>query len=249
MNICIFDTETTSLDNPFCYNIGYVIVNSKTWKPLIKREFVVEQVWHNLPLFESAYYAEKRPLYVQAMRARKVTMDKFGYICAQMRRDFKQNDVCGAYAYNSAFDEKVFNFNCDWFKCINPFDEIPIFDIRGYVHEFLVNLVYKKICEEHKYFTDTGNYSTTAETVYRIMFDKHDFIEDHTALSDAEIELDILFECVQAGAMLGNEYKAKRSIERTVPKMLHIKSREQGDYYFMYEKIRINKERTEITLK
>ena len=249
MNICIFDTETTSLDKPFCYNIGYVIVNSATWETLVKREFVVEQVWHNLPLFESAYYAEKRPLYVQAMRARKVTMDKFGYICAQMRRDFKQFDVRGAYAYNSAFDEKVFNFNCDWFKCINPFDEIPIFDIRGYVHEFLVNLVYKKVCEEHNYFTDTGNYSTTAETVYRIMFDKHDFIEDHTALSDALIESNILCECVWAGAELGNDYKAKRSIPRTISRTLHIKTAEQTDYYFDYEKIRINKERTEITLK
>ena len=27
MNICVFDTETTSLNKPFAYNIGYTILN------------------------------------------------------------------------------------------------------------------------------------------------------------------------------------------------------------------------------
>lgn len=248
MNICIFDTETTGLDKPFCYNIGYIIADENGEK-LVEREFVVEQIWHNLPLFESAYYAEKRPLYVQAMRARSVKLDKFGYICAQMRRDFKMYEVGAAYAFNSPFDEKVFNFNCDWFKCLNPFDEIPIFDIRGLVHNFLVNDFYKKICDEHEYYTETGNYSTTAETVYRVLFDKHDFIEDHTALSDAQIEKEILFECFEAGAEIGTDYKAFRSIDRPQEKTLHIRTIEQTDYYFDYKSIRINKTKTEITLK
>lgn len=249
MNICIFDTETTSLEKPFCYNIGYVIYDSETAEKLIAREFVIEQVWHNLPLFESAYYANKRPLYVQAMRARKVIMNKFGYVCAQMRRDFKQFDVHSAYAFNSAFDEKVFNFNCDWFKCINPFDEVPIFDIRGYVHEFIVDNEYKEFCEEYKRFTENGNYSTTAETVFQFVTGDTDFEEAHTALNDAEIETAILFICLDRGAVLGHDYKAKRSIERPQEKTLHIKTAEQTDYYFDYFKIRINKDKTEIVLK
>lgn len=248
MNICIFDTETTSLDKPFCYNIGYVIANEHG-ETIIEREFVVEQIWHNLPLFQSAYYASKRPLYVQAMRSRLARMDKFGYICAQMRRDFKQYEVSAAYAFNSSFDENVFEFNCDWFKCINPFDEIPIYDIRGYVHHWLISEKYKRFCEENERFSDTGNYSTTAETVYQYISGFHDFEEDHTALSDARIETDILTACVNAGATLGVDYKAKQSISRTISRTLHIRTAEQTDYYFDYEKIRINKERTEITLK
>ena len=248
MNITIFDTETTSLDKPFCYNIGYVIVNDKG-ETLIEREFIVEQVWHNLPLFESAYYANKRPLYVQAMRARAVKMDKFGYICAQMRRDFKNFEVSAAYAFNSAFDEKVFAYNCDWFKCLNPFDEIPIYDIRGYVHNSLISDKYKQFCENNSRFSDTGNYSTTAETVYQYITGLHDFEEAHTALNDAQIETTILFACIKAGASLGVDYKAKRSIPRAIERTLHVRTAEQTDYYFDYSKIRINKERTEIVLK
>ena len=249
MNICIFDTETTSLEKPFCYNVGYIIMNTETRETILKREYVIEQIWHNLPLFESAYYANKRPLYVQAMRSKRVIMEKFGYVCAQMRRDFKNLEVSGAYAFNSAFDEKVFNFNCDWFKCINPFDNVPIFDIRGYVHHFMITDEYKTFCEQNNRFSDTGNYSTTAETVFQYVTKQIDFEEAHTALNDAEIEAKILVWCFEHGAEVDHDYKAFRSIPRVIEKTLHIRTAEQTDYYFDYTKIRINKDKTEITLK
>ena len=150
MNIVVFDTETTSLEKPFCYNIGYIIADATTKQILLKRDYVVEQIWHNLPLFSSAYYANKRKLYVSAMRGKRAILEKFGYICRQMSRDFSALNVEYAYAFNSPFDDKVFSFNCDWFKCNNPFDTIPILDIRGYAHNFLVNNQYKEFCEEYK---------------------------------------------------------------------------------------------------
>ena len=248
MSIVVFDTETTSLDKPFCYNIGYIILTDDG-TPLLRHDFVVEQIWHNLPLFSSAYYAEKRPLYIERMKKRVAVMDKFGYICQRMRREFKQCEVAYAYAYNSNFDERVFNFNTDWFKCINPFDELPVLDIRGNVHQFLVNDTFKEWCEKHNEFTDSGNYSTTAETLMRYISGQTDFTEEHTALSDSEIEAEILFSTIERGAVLGQSYATLRSIERKQEKQLHIKTAEQTDYYFDYSKIRINKDKTEIVLK
>jgi len=250
MNICIFDTETTSLEKPFCYNIGYVILNADNWSELCRRSYVVEQVWHNLPLFSTAYYAEKRPLYVADMRAHNTIMDKFGYICRQMTRDFNLYFVDTAFAYNSPFDEKVFDFNCDWFKCNNPFDTVNIKDIRGFAHQFLVNDSFKQFCEEHEYFTETGNYSTTAETMYRYVSENTDFIEAHTALYDAIIEAGILNACVENGADLNRNYAAYRSIERPQKKTLRvIPANSDTEYQFDYYKIRINKDKTKITLQ
>ena len=249
MNICVFDTETTSLDKPFCYNVGYVILDADSWGELCRRSYVVEQIWHNLPLFSTAYYAEKRPLYVADMRAHTTIMDKFGYICRQMARDFNLYSVYTAFAYNSPFDEKVFDFNCDWFKCNNPFDTVAIKDIRGFAHYFLVDDVFKQFCEEHEYFTETGNYSTTAETMYKYISENTDFIEAHTALDDAIIEAGILNACVENGADLNRNYAAFRSIERPQKKTLHIIPADSDEVYqFEYTKIRINKDKTKITL-
>lgn len=249
MNIVIFDTETTSLNKPFCYNIGYCIMNVESRKTLVERDFVVEQVWHNLPLFSTAYYADKRPIYVEAMRKHETIMDKYGYICQTMRRDFKKYEVESAYAYNSPFDDKVFAYNCDWFKCNNPFDTIPIYDIRGYAHNFIVGEDYIKFCEENSLFTETGNYSTTAENMYRFLWNDMNFIEAHTALADSRIEAEILFECFNLGAEVGVNYEVKRTIERKTTKTLEVIDKEKTSHYFEYEKIRINGAKTKIILK
>lgn len=216
MTIVVFDTETTSLEKPFCYNIGYCIIDTEEWNTLCRKEFVVEQIWHNTALFSSAYYADKRPRYVANMRAKKIRMMKYGYITQEMIRDFEKFNVEYAFAYNSPFDEKVFNFNCDWFKCINPFDTIPIIDIRGTVCEFIIDDIYKAFCEHNNYFTDAGNYSTTAETVYRYITNDTDFIESHTALNDAIIEAEILKWCYESGADITENYPVPRSIPRKI---------------------------------
>lgn len=247
MNICVFDTETTSLDKPFCYNIGYAIVDTVSEMVLEKRDYVVEQIWHNLPLFSSAYYADKREIYVAAMRKRETVMDKFGYICRQMARDFKKYEISHAYAYNSAFDEKVFNFNCDWYKCNNPFDTIEIHDIRGYVIKNLVNDDYKNFCTTNGYFTDNDNYSTTAEVVYRYIKNDTEFIEDHTALSDALIETEILFACEEAD--ITKDVPCPRSIERKVIKPFKVVKDGQTVYETDCSTIRFEKSKAIVRLK
>ena len=134
MNVCTFDTETVGLNKPFCYNVGLVIGDTESGEILAKREWVIEQVWHNLELFNTAYYADKRPLYVNRMRAKKVIMDKWGYVMQRMARLFKEYEVEACYAFNSPFDVRVFDFNSDWFKTQDPLETIETYDIRGYVH-------------------------------------------------------------------------------------------------------------------
>lgn len=253
MKIVVFDTETTSIEKPFVYNIGYVIYNTETAKVLVSRDYIVEQVWHNLELFTTAYYSEKRAEYISRMRGRTCEMQKLGYITQQMIRDFKTFEVEGAYAFNSPFDDNVFTFNCEWFKVKNPFDTIPIFDIRAYSHKaFAFTKHYKEFCDTHKYYTENQNYSTTAETVYRYITDNTDFIEEHTALADAEIELDILVACVKKGCEWNTEYKVYRSVPRIDDKELLIKQTDGSTVTYPYQKIIVYKEKencTKIILK
>lgn len=223
MNICIFDTETISIHKPFCYNIGYVIVNATTGEILCEKDYIIQQVWHNIMLFETAYYQEKRQLYINAMRSRKATMIKYGYAMQQMRRDLIQYGVEMVFAYNSPFDDRVFTFNCDWYKCQNPLDNIPIKDIRAFAHNFLCDSQFKAFCEQHEQFTESGHYSTTAETLYRYITNSPDFIEEHTALADSQIETDILFAAIARDADLNKDYQIKTSIPRLTNKTLTVK--------------------------
>lgn len=240
MNICIFDTETISLEKPFCYNVGYIIVNTETEEKLLKREFVVEQIWSNTELFATAHYAEKRPLYVKRLKGRTVRMEKWGYITQQMIRDFKSFEVVMAYAYNSKFDEKVFTFNCEWYKTINPFENVPIYDIRGYVHHFVAfDKDFQEWCEREQQFTESGNYSTTAETLFRYVVEDTTFEEEHTALADSEIEYDILQYCVDLGAEWGKVYKIYATIPRAVDRELVVVQNGE-EHSYTYRK-RLNK--------
>ena len=219
MNVVVFDTETANMQKRFCYNVGYVILDISTGEKLVERDFVVEQIWHNVELFATAYYADKRELYVKKMRSRKAIMDKWGYIMQTMMRDFKKYEVNCAYAYNSQFDDKVFAFNCDWFKTQNPFDTIPIYDLMGLACDCITQYdTYHKYCEEHEFFTESETeYSISAETVYSFITNDPTFVEEHTALADARIEATILMHCLNMGAYPDREYPVvhqKRIIER-----------------------------------
>lgn len=213
----ILDTETTSLDKPFCYDCSWVIMQKTDGKLIDFKANVVEQVWHNLPLFESAYYKEKRQKYVQMMRKHDAIMDKWGYIMRKLKQDIIKYEIEEVYAYNSDFDDKVIAYNCDWFKCNNPLETIAVYDIWGYASEFITGMAdYQRFCEAYERFTDTGNYKGSAEVVHQFLLNDPDFIEEHMGLFDSEIEASILFECVSRGAEWGKNYKVNKVLARPV---------------------------------
>lgn len=242
--IVVFDTETTSIEKPFVYNIGYTIFDTDSREILLKEDFVVEQVWHNRELFTTAYYADKREQYISRLKGRTCRMEKLGYITRRMYYLFKEYEIEMAFAYNSPFDVGVFEWNCEWFKVINPFDNINIYDIRGYVmNKIAFTPDFQAFCDKHEYYTETGNYSTTAETLFRYIAQDTEFVEEHTALADSLIELEILCRCVDRGCEWGKEYKVYRSVPRKVEKTLVVKTADGEEHHFPYNQCTVYKEK------
>ena len=132
MKVMVFDTETISTAKPFCYNLGYVIMDFDKIQTLTIQDLVIEQIYKNKPLFETAYYSEKKSIYTSKMKGKTMVMKKFGHACMKMRNDIRKYDITHVYAFNSPFDNRVMNFNCDFFKVKNPLHEVEIRDIRAY---------------------------------------------------------------------------------------------------------------------
>lgn len=214
MNILVFDTETIGIEKAFCYDIGYVIVNTDTKEILVAKEFVIEQIWSNKPLFETAYYADKKPLYVGKMRSRKAKLTNWGSAIGAMIKDIKQYEVEHLYAYNSNFDCGVFDFNADWYKTRNPLNYGAVHDIWGYTSFLIVSGMaedYVNFALENKFISDSGNLQNNADT-WGKFFNGLEWNEEHTALEDSKIESQILLYCIDKGLEYGINYKVIRTI-------------------------------------
>lgn len=216
MKILVFDTETVDVEHAFCYNVGYCIVDTETKETLIKRDYVVEQVWENKMLFSTSYYADKKDLYVSALRGRRAKIKHWGHIMQRMVRDIQEFDVEYAYAFNSPFDVRVFDFNSEWFKSSNALDYVKTIDIRTLINPLIFSSEYKEFCETHNLFTESGNYSGNAESLTKFIRQDKEFVEDHTALSDSLIEADIiLYMLDKYGVDITNE---KGKVYMTIPR-------------------------------
>jgi len=200
MNRIIFDTETVSLNKRFIYNLGYVITDGDG-KILLERDFIIRQIYDNKPLFATAYYAGKRPLYTKYMKARRAKKVSWGEACRVMCKDIKEFNVADGYAYNSDFDEKAFYFNHLFFQNKRrPLDGINVHDIMDFIKVFTQTAAYKKFCKDNGFVTkhSVPRAKQTAESVYAYLTANSEYKEEHTALADSRIESFILTKCLEA---------------------------------------------------
>ena len=63
MNYIVLDTETTNgFDDPFCYDVGYAVLN-ESFEVIETRSFVVADVFLDKEMMANAYFADKIPQY------------------------------------------------------------------------------------------------------------------------------------------------------------------------------------------
>jgi len=191
-NIVVFDTETISLEKSFIYNLGYVIINPDG-KRLARRNFIIRQIYDNKPLFATAYYAHKRPIYLSYMKGRTAKKVSWGEACRLMAKDIKEYNIADGFAFNSPFDVKAFYFNHLFFRNKRrPLDGIKVHDIMNYIKVFTETEEYKEFCKSNGFVCKNGRVKRTAESCYAFITNNPEYKEEHTALEDSEIETDIL---------------------------------------------------------
>lgn len=181
----VIDTETTGgVKDPYCpaYHCGAVALSKKETKSKIN---II--VLRNLDM-ESAFYGQvKKEYYRELLKDPDViicyTEDEAKAIFSQWLTDNNVSCVC---AHNTSFDFcRTFVKDC--------IEGMEFFDIMFAFFDTIAQTKrYNQYCRENGYYTKSGNCRMTAEICYRYITDNNNFIEEHTALADSEIEAEIL---------------------------------------------------------
>ena len=195
MNVAIIDTETTK--SGMVYDFGAAIMNAATGEIVDTMNAIVAETFNDVAAMRTSYYSNKIPGYLEAINAGELEVLGFSDCFKRFGALLESYDVRSVWAYNMAFDFKALNrtiaelsngFVSSFFPA-----SVKCYDIMSSA----INLVgntrrYQKWAIEHDYVTPTGRARATAETMFRFIADDDSFIEDHTALSDAIVEADIL---------------------------------------------------------
>lgn len=242
----ILDTEGLGLNNikekiygqQKSYDIGYVIVDKKG-NILKMYNALTEEIFGDSALMQTAYFYDKIPLYDYMLDNKEIKIKLFYKIINQMKKDIKKYNIKGILAYNVNYDivalvetaQYTMQENCPkltFRKTKNdkwaPNYEQMLQKLLNTKIEFydIWTMAINTICQQKTFLanapkTPKGYIQTNAEIVYKYINDLDDFKEDHTALSDAIIESEILARIfANKGTLQKQEFMAFRKLKRLV---------------------------------
>lgn len=209
MNVIVLDTETTnSLDDPFTYDIGWMVVNLETKKVLKSESYAVAEIFLDKELMETAYFAEKIPSYWEEIKSKDRKLARLFTIKKTLKADCDAYGVKEIYAHNARFDylscntTQRFLTSSKW-RYFFPYG-VKICDTLKMAREtFKDDKAYRDFCVTNNFVTQYGKNRYTAEILYRFLTGNTEFEEVHKGLDDVSIEKEILFACRDRGITEG----------------------------------------------
>lgn len=196
------DTETANtLEDPMMYDLGGAIHDRKgnveeTFSFIIYDVFCADR-----KLFDTAYYAEKRPMYEAqlALGLRKIV--SIFTARAYIANLCKKYNVKAIIAHNARFDYRSTNYTLRYvtkskMRYFFPYG-IPLWDTLKMAQDTICKQkTYERFCKKNGYCMKSGKVRATAEILYRYISRNNDFVEDHTGLEDVLIEKEIFAKCM-----------------------------------------------------
>lgn len=187
---CTIDTETVGgATNPTgTYNYGGIIHN-KTGH--VYASFSILVMEHYDEIEKDGYAKKTFPLYRERLEAGLITAVTTEDEAVALIRNLCRNyGVKYLTAYNSGFDF------CKT-KCKELLNEFEFIDIYLMALQTVTHLKkYQIFCmDNYKFSSSQRCCSTTAETVYAFFTNSPKYKEEHTAVSDALIEMEIFIRC------------------------------------------------------
>lgn len=187
---CTIDTETVggAAHPTGAYNYGATIHNKKGEIFANVSLLVME---HYDKIKDDDYAKRNFPIYAERLASGEMTA-----VATEAEAVSIIRNLCHFYgvkyvmAYNSGFD--FCKTSCA--DLLNDFEFIDLYlmALQTITHQ----RGFSKFCHEHEFISRSGkSCATSAEAVYAYITNNPDYIEEHTALSDALIEMAIFVKC------------------------------------------------------
>lgn len=195
------DTETAnSFDDPMMYDIGGAI-HDKRGEVIETFSFIIYDVFcADRELFDTAYYAEKRPMYEAQIAAGQRKIVSIYTARRHVAELCKKYNVKAIIAHNARFDYRATTRTMRYVtksetRYFLPYG-VPVWDTLKMAQDTICKQpTYKRWCERNGYMV-RGRVRATAEILYRYISGNEDFIEEHTGLEDVLIEKEIFVRCM-----------------------------------------------------
>jgi hypothetical protein len=203
--ILLVDTEFITLNKPFVYDLSYLIARKVGDKYITLKSVgnVVKQVYQNKMMFETAYYSEKRKLYVSALKGKTYKQNYLGNILRQFKKDIAEYNVSIVLGYNVGADMRSIDFTSEFLKLQSPLKNTKVIDLMPIVVNTICDTnEYKNFAKQNNLITEKGYYKMSVESVMKYINNNIEFSEKHLGKSDNENEIDLLNYAISKGASL-----------------------------------------------
>jgi hypothetical protein len=196
-SILVLDTETADLTGSV-YDIGYTITDKKG-RIYQARQWLVDEIFTDAGRMMGAFYAKKLfSHYAPMLQAGSIKLTPWAQIINTLRSDMVEHGVNVLAAYNLPFDRRVLQSTHAMLGRTDKIlpHSVDLLDLWQFACQTKLNSrLYKDTAKAHGWISEAGNIRTGAEYAYRFCRGEWGFIEDHTALSDARIETEIMAAC------------------------------------------------------
>lgn len=201
----IIDTETTNTtDQPILYNIAMMIIDNcgQVYDSL---NFIIEDVFFGMAdLMKSAYYANKIPQYMEQIERGEIEVVSMAQAAYRIREMLNAYGVKVWMAHNARFDDNAMKTTERYltkskYRYLMPYG-MTTWDTMKMAQDVIATKAsYRKFCEDNGFMTKhkTPRPQVKAETIFRYITNDPDFIEEHKAYEDIDIERQIFAYCVK----------------------------------------------------
>ena len=199
----LMDTETANgLDGPMNYNTAWSVIDQHG-NVYENFNFINKDIFFDRPeLMQSAYYAHKIPQYLEQIERGEIKVATWYEIREAFRECCEKYHIKAVIAHNARFDYRSCTMTqryetCSKYRYFFP-KGVEIWDTLAMARDVVAPMpTYRKWCEANGYTMKNGQPRLTAEILFRFITKDNEFVEEHKAMEDVEIEREIFWYCIR----------------------------------------------------